>query len=394
MLDITQIIEEVKTEFEGGNSLPVNWDIAVRLAVKNVMRNTRPEELKRVVPLYGGLAQDLFNYYAPPDILAPSDIYNNTKARRFSYSPNRPFYASPEVGNVYTIETVNGRKYIVMRHSEVASVHVIDAMDTVGTKTGGNPTLNQHNFILGSGAIEATFDDTGTVEFGDNLTAALDITPYLRGVLIIPIYLSDATKLNSLELRLKTTDANYYKVVSTADSIGDYFSNGWNYVRFDLANKVSVGSPTPANITEWSIIGDAKTGTTVTVIFDRLTIQKFAPYYFQYYSNRPFVNGENGEYWQADVSYARADKVLFEDDLAQVLHYELCLVVNMSSTYNSADSDVAKGFKEQLVRAWQNYWADHPSDQALLTYNIGAQISKTDDIDFGTVDYGAESLDE
>lgn len=390
MIEATTLIDDVKGEFEGGNSLSVSWDTLIRRAVENVLDNCRPETLKRTVPIYGGLAHEVYAYYCPNNVLVPSDLYTNDGTRHWSYVAPKMFHKQQK-NNTYTIEYINGARFIMVRHSLNLGSLTIDAMDALGTKTGGSPALNTHNYIMGSGAVEATFTDAG-VEFGDDITA-IDISSYLaNGVVILPMYLTDADKLSSIEIRLKTDDANYYKLVSTSDSIGDYFVNGWNMVKFQMASKTTVLSPDSTNITEWSIIGTTTTGNTLKIIFDKFTIQLFNPYYLEFYSNAPYISGSTGTYWQTTISYSNDDKINFDRDVAGILHYELCMLVVQSSTFDNVDSQASRRFEGQLKRKYQAYWETHPSSEAPMSYSKSPEIDISQDIDYGRIQDDTESI--
>lgn len=378
MIETSTLITDIKGDFEGGASLSVNWDTVIRRGVENVIENCRPETLKRRAPLYGALAKDVFIYYCPPDVLVPSAIYTNDGKRKFTYVPPRVYYEQ-EKDNHFTIEYLNGARFIVVRHALVPTSLTIDAMDAVGTKTGGSPALNEHNYLSGGAAVEATFTDAG-VEFGDDMTE--DITDYyLRGIAVIPAYIPTAANLTSLELRLKTSDSAYYKVITTQDDIDDYIVDGWNILRFSLANKTTVGSPNPATITEWSIIGTTDSGTTLKIIFDKFTLQNFTPYYLQYYSNRAYVDGATGALWKETVDSGNADKINMDRDVSGILHYECCLIVQQSGTYTQRDPAGGQGFAEQLRRKYQNYWAVHPSDEQPHSYSKSPEIDVNQDED-------------
>ncbi len=372
MIEITQIISDIKGEFEGGVSLSIDWDALIRRAVKNVLDNTRPNTLKRTVPLYGGLSENLTHYYCPSDVFAPSDIYpNGDENRVFKYQPPKAFYRNNDFDR-YTIEYVNGVRVIVIRHQVDTSIIVIDAMDVVGTKTGGTPTINEHNYLYGSAAIEFSLTDAG-VTMSDTLSSAIDISDYLRGVILLPGYLKTAANLASIEIRLETTVSDYYKVVSTVDSIGDYFRDTWNFIKFEMASKTEVGSPDATDITAWKIIGTTESGETLTIIVDKFTIQKFTPFYFQYYSNRAYINGTTGALWKETPQESKQDKVNFEPELQGILHYELAILVRNASNFTPISSKQGT-FEQQLSRKWGNYIAIHPSDEAPLSYSKSPQI--------------------
>lgn len=380
MIEATTIIEDVKSEFEGGNSLSLDWDTVIRRAIENVMDNCRPETLKRRVPIYGGLAQEVYMYYCPTDVLVPSDIYTNDGLRKFSYVPPAQFYRQLN-NNTYTIEYINGVQFLVIQHDTSKSSLTIDSMEEVGTKSGGSVALNEHNYLVGGASIEAIFTDAG-VTLTDTIDA-LDISDHLKGVVLLPSYIPTADNLASIKVRLLSSAGNYYQVTSTADSIGDYFANGWNIVKFDMANKTTVGSPVSTAITSWEIIGTTTTGQTMTIVFDKFTLQNFVPFYLEYYSNSPYISGSTGAYWQSTISYTNNDKINLNRDVSGILHYEMCLLVVQSSTFDAVDGQASKRFEGQLRRKYDAYWSNHPSSEAPLTYSKSPEIDMSIDTALG-----------
>lgn len=390
MIEATTLIADVKGDFEGGNSLSVDWDTLIRRAVKKVLENSKPDTLKRRVPIYGGFAKDLYVYYCPSDVLTPSDIYDaesiafiGERKPAFVYKPPKAFYAQRD-DKSFTIEYINGKRFIIARREISKASTTLELFDAVGTISGGTPTLNTFNHLFGSGAVQATFTDAG-VEFGDTLDTAIDLTDYYQyGVAVVPVYISDVSKLSALELRLKTDNSNYYSVSLAGDSNSNQLVNGWNFLRFELANKSTTGSPTVTNIAKWSIVGTTTTGNTLTMIFDKITVQVSAPYFFEYFSSSPYISGSTGAYWQSTISYANNDQINLDyNELGDVLHYEMCMLVVQSATFDNVDGQASKRFEGQLRRSWQAYWAEHPSGQAPLSYNIAPEIDISQDIDFG-----------
>lgn len=372
MIQTSDIISDIKQDFEGGKSLAVDWDSIIRRAVETVIENCKPETLKRVVPIYGGLIRDILVYYCPSDVLVPSMIYGNDGKVLYRYVAPKIF-REQQNQDEFTIEYLNGVRFILIRHARTLSELVIDEMEAVGTKTGGTPTLNTHNFLNGAGAVEATFTDAG-VEFGDDISQTDISDYYLRGVALLPSSIPTAANLVSLELRLKTTDADYYSLITTADSISSYIIDGWNQIRFDFANKTTTGTPDPENIVEWSVIGTTTSGKTMTIIFDRLTLQKTAQQYFQYISKNAYIDGTTGVYWKASLETAINDQVNIDRDVRGILHYECCLLVQQSGTFDRIDSNATRRFEGQLQRKYLNYYAEHPSDSSPISYSISPQI--------------------
>lgn len=376
MIETSTLISDLKEDFEGGVSLAVDWDTVIRKGVEATIENCRPETLKRRYPIYAGVASGLFIYYCPPDVLVPSAIYGNDGKRKLRYVPAKIYYEQ-ENDNDFTVEYINGARFIVARHAISETSLTIDAMEELGTKSGGSAALNTQNFLQGGAAVEATFTQAG-IEFGDEIDA-LDLTDYLNGLALFSAYIPTADNLVSLQLRLKTDNSNYYKFLTTADDIDDYLVDGWNAVRFAIANKTAVGSPDITNITEWCIIGTTATGTTLKIVFDNFTIQKAAITYLQYYSNAAYINGSTGALWKDTVENASFDKINFNRDVAKILHYECCMIIQQSGTFDRVDGQATSRFMQQLKRAYQNYWSIHPSDEAPLSYSKSPQIDISDE---------------
>lgn len=389
MIEATTLKSDVQGEFEGGNSFSVDWDTLIRRAVENVLDNCRPETLKRRVPIYGGLAQEVYIYYCPDDVLVPSDLYTNDGTRKFSYVPPKQYYKQLN-NNTYTIEYINGVRFLVVRHNITASMLTIDSMEAVGTKSGGSVALNQHNYLVGSASIQASFTDAG-VTLTDTLATAIDISDYLKGVTLLPTHIPTAKNLSSVVIRLLSSSGNYYQVTTAVDSVGDKLVDGWNIMRFDMANATQTGSPDATAIASWEIIGTTTTGETMTLTFDKFTIQKTNPYYLEYYSNKPYATSAN-VMWQSTISVSAQDKINFDRDVAGILHYELCMLVVQSATFDSIDSQISKRFEGQLKRKYQEYWAVHPSSEAPLTYSKSPQIDLHIDSAFGRVQDDTESI--
>jgi len=249
---------------------------------------------------------------------------------------------------------------------------LVDNMNALGTKTGGSAALNEHNYLFGSGgAIQAIFTDAG-VTLSDTLSATIDISDYLKGIVLLPTYIPTADKFSSIVVRLISSSGNYYQVTTTADSIADFLIDGWNLIRFNLANRTTTGSPVATAITSWEIIGTTTTGETETWIFDSFTVQKTNPFNFDYYSNKPFVSSL-GVLWQSAIEYT-TDSVNIDRDVRGILHYELCLLVVQSATFDKIDSQASKRFERQLQRKYEAYWAVHPSAELPHSYSKSPEI--------------------
>ena len=372
MYTVASEITDLKGEFEGGNSLRVNWYSLLRRGLHNLLDNVSPETLKRKVPIYGGLAKNLSIYYCPADVLVPSDLYSNDGLRRYKYMPPAQFYRQT-LYDKFTIEYVNGVRFLVIRHSIDESALILDEMSSTTGFTQTNITLaeNDQNYLSGSNALSGTLSGA-SANILKTLESAQDITDYARGVAIVPLYLTDEDDFVSASLQLLTSSGNYFQVATTQDSIGDNTIDGWNLLRFDLASRTSVGSPNIASITQFRLTITTTLGTQ-KVIVDRITLQKSALFYFEYYSNYGFIDGATGG-WKDEPEDGSNDYINLNRDSAGILHYEVAKLVLQGAKFDRTDSQIAKRFKEELDNKYDQYFLRHPSSEMPISYNISPSI--------------------
>mgnify|MGYP000877136118 CR=1 FL=1 len=377
------VIADVKEDFEGGSSLSVSWDRMLVRGAENVLDKIKPKTLNRSVPIYGGLTGLLQYYRSPDDVLVPIGIFDNTGEKLFSYLPPKQFREHPDRNDVFTIETVNGLQMLRLRKDLATSSLVISECDAVGSITGTvTPTLNTFNYKSGSGSLQVGIDDTLRY-FGDTFSTPQNMTSYLEGNSIVPIYVTDKSKVSTVQLELRTDGSNYYTLTfSTA-----YMRNGWNDVSTQLAEKVATGTPNIASIASWRMNVQAVTGQTTTLLFDRITLQTAKAYFFNYVSNKVFIDGVTGE-WKDDVAES-VDYVNFDRDLLGILHYEMCVLVDQAISKKNTGQGQAKtsGFIGLLKTKYAQYWEKFPSEEEPLSYSISPEIDKTIDDTGGVISY-------
>jgi hypothetical protein len=151
--------------------------------------------------------------------------------------------------------------------------------------------------------------------------------------------------------------------------------NGWNYVSTELIEKVATGSPNITSIASWKMNFQATATNTTTILIDRITLQSSAIFYFNYVSNRAFIDGTTGV-WKDDVA-EDTDYVNFDRDLLGILHYEMCVLVDQATTKRSAKANTAQvsAFIGQLKTKYAQYWEKFPSEEEPLSYSISPEIA-------------------
>lgn len=458
MIPISRAISDLKTEFEGGSSFKVDFYTLFRRGGENLLGTIRPDSLKRVVPIYGGLSRHAGNavaMYCPDDVLVPCAIYDNSGRRIFKFSPSAAFHSDEyrNEDNTFTIETINGVKYLMVRAGVNKSQIVIHEMDAVaGVTSDQTLALNQFNYLSGTGAVQRTFAaksgtaftadastdfltdaahglvngdrvmvynsggalpaglSANTVYFIVNKTndtfqlaltsggsaidlttagtgtnywyaatqnemsgtlSSVDISAALRGVAIVPMYLTAAADIDRIELILEEDTGKYFTLTSAENAISSTLRDGWNMGRFSIANATQTGAPDSTNLTKWRlriILEDGKTAQ--TVIVDQITVQQSEFFQFEYYSKHLFIDGTTGAWKSVPVAgdYINLD----DDDAIGALHYETAILTYQAAAFNRVDSGEKPGFEQQLARKYAAYRATHVSSEKPLSYNIGA----------------------
>ncbi len=363
----------IQTKFEGGGSLSVDWHENAQEAGEALLIEINPTTLKRRVPLYGGLNSATNIYYCPADMRVPSTLYSNTTREKWTYVAPQAYHLGSN-DYEFTIETINGVRFLLIRHSLASGSLDIDSFDSVGSKTGVALTVNTFNYLSGTGALEGTFSDTLT-DVIETLATAIDITDYKRGSAIVPTNFTTAEDVASVQLILETDASNYYTMTSTADGVGDHFIDGWNITRFDLAKAVATGTPVDTNITAYKLVLTMATGTSQTVIIDKLQLEKTVHYNFEYYSRYMFIDKDDGS-WK-EISGDDADIINLSTDEANIMVYEGARLVSLGATKPKAKRGKNTDFDVEVTRKYNAYWAENPSTALPQSYDGGAGISKT-----------------
>ncbi len=367
---VSEYKSRIQSKFEGGTSLSLDWYTNAKEAGEALRGEIAPPSLKRVVPIYGGLNNETGVYYCPTDVDVPSTLYNSKDAReKWEYQPPMAYHRNEE-DYKFTIEEINGVKFLLVRHALASGTLTVDKFDAVGSKTGVTLVVNTHNYLTGTGALEGTFTDA-LVEVSEVLSSVLDITDYKRGVALCPINFETAEDVASVELILKTDASNYYTMISTSDSVGNYFRDGWNMVRFDIAKAVETGTVTDTSIASYTLNITMNSGKTQTVIIDKISLEKTTHYNFEYFSQYLFRDKDDNS-WKATAD-DDADIINLGEKEAGILVYEGCRLVGFGGKKKKGIAN----FDEELLRKYNAYWANNPSSELPPSYSSSPNIGKT-----------------
>lgn len=368
---VSQYKTRVQARFEGGKSLSVDWHLNVQEAGEILRQNINPPTLKRVAPIFGGLNAETSMYYCPDDVGVPSALYNNTTREKWEYMPAQAFHLNEE-DYKFTIETINGIKFLFVRHSLASGTLVVDKFDVVGSKTGVTLSTNAFNYLTGTGALQGTFSDSLT-DVIETLATAIDITDYKKGVALIPANFVTAEDVASVKLMLYTDDSNYYTMSSLVDSVGDYIRDRWNMIRFEIANAVATGTPTDTNITKYKLEITMESGKSQIVIIDKISLEKAVAYNFEYFSTYMFKDKDDNS-WK-NTTDDDEDIINLDEKEASILVSEGAILVGESAT--KPNKKQGQDFISSLARKYSNYWANNPSSELPPMYSGLTDISKT-----------------
>lgn len=367
---VAEYKSRIQSKYEGGSSLTVDWYTNAKEAGEALRGEIKPPSLKRLVPIYGGLNNETGVYYCPADVDVPSTLYNPKDDREnWEYQPPQAYHRNEE-DYKFTIEDINGVKFLYVRHSLASGTLTVDKFDVVGSKTGVTLSINTHNYLTGTGALEGTFTDT-LVEVSETLVNVLDITDYKRGVALCPINFETAKDVASVELILKTDASNFYTMISTSDSVGNYIRDGWNMIRFDIAKAVKTGTPTDTSIASYTLNITMKSGKTQTVIIDKISLEKTIAYNFEYFSTHLFRD-RTTNIWKA-IADNDADIINLGEKEAGILVYEGIRLVS----FGGKKTKGVANFNEELLRKYEAYHASNPSSELPLSYTSSPKIGKS-----------------
>lgn len=306
-------------------------DQTINDAVRAVNSEMDLRSARRMVTIQPGIFDDVLAYPAPVDIKAKRLVslseqkngnevyygfnlipYEQFNAKLGFY--NRDFTDDTQVrfGNqreLYTVafDELNEVKRMLISAPQSGTQQTITTLDSL-TAGGGlwtafgdafNVDADLGNYVQGQGSIK--FDINGaaglTAGIYNATMTAFDISSFFatNDSFFTFAYLSNVTGVNSYTLRIGTNATNYYQITITATHSNTAFAVGWNTLRFDATNFVTVGTPDPTAC-QYVALFMNKEATKInqsTFRFDSLVARTGTVLNVRYYSKFPWktVNG-------------------------------------------------------------------------------------------------------
>lgn len=228
------------------------------------------------------------------------------------------------------------------------------------------------DYIEGNGSLRFQTDTTdsadSTIGIQGTLTA-FDISPYkARGSAFVDAKITTYdTGIHQLTVRLGTDSNNYYQISDSTQNDCSAFQSGWNKVRFDLANRTTVGTPTDTAIAYAALFYSRDT-TTVALLhlndtdwaFDNLVLKRGKYYLLSYYTRNV---------WQ-DTALTLSENSSHDSHALMVQNDELEVIMAKAAELASQhlrDYEDVKYYQSEYKRLKESYLMSNPSQASVLT---------------------------
>ena len=236
-----------------------NLNGVINRAARQLLLDIDPQETKRQVEFVAPIFNTVFDYPIASDVKGnkiidirpqidriPQDVWTQGYSQAFDVAKQNIF----SFKNMFTINFNTSLKTIRINApflNPPVIINQIEAISTNGTwATGGtasNLTVNNTNYAQGAGSLQ--FDVTTGAAYIENSTmSALDMTqPLNQSSIFTWVYVPDASKLTSVDVRWGSSSSNYYHQTVTQTQQGTAFQNGWNLCQCVWASATVVGTP-------------------------------------------------------------------------------------------------------------------------------------------------------
>ncbi len=173
----------------------------------------------------------------------PYDTVRKQYADAFDRSKNMVFN-----GSQIAFEYLNGTP--ILRVSTINTIQRI-ILDTMASITGwvasgfmSTPVQDTAVYYQIPASLRFNLTGAGVGSLTKTLSSSIDLTRYEGlGVIFLPVYISDPTKITNLIAKIGSDSGNYYTETQTAGFIGALQANQWQLVAFDLSTATTVGTP-------------------------------------------------------------------------------------------------------------------------------------------------------
>jgi hypothetical protein len=344
-------------------------------AARNVLTRLDPHETVREANIENAIFDDVFTYTSPANLKGDKIIdiqpqVNRVSGQKYTKSLIADFNRTNDLKQ-FNIVYKNGVKFLRLKDNSAPSKRVLTPIDSItgwsASFAAANITLDSLNFISGNKSLNFDLTTSASVGVIENSTLPeVDLSDTdTQNSAFVWVFLPTANKVTSITGRLGSSSANYYSVTVSTSHEGQVFQDGWNLLRFDIADGTETGT------VDWSAISyvqlrfahDQSGMTDVRV--DSITIGVGKLYTVYYYSNTLFQGIDGSLKTRPTLD---TDLILLEQDAYNIALYETAYLVAQELQGENGSFDESY-FRRKLdgdntqVGLYRKYTMSYPSQQ-------------------------------
>jgi hypothetical protein len=382
-----ELKERINAGIKGKRGMLSDFDGTINDTVRSVTSDVLDlRSLRRRSLIAPGLFDDVFSYPLPVDLkgnrivsIHSQDLTNTY--RRYSLIPFEDFGEQRKVGTIAINDHDQVRKLLISSPITNSNMRVstLDALNSGGGTWGifGTTTevvADQAFYVYGSGSLRFDIGAAiGTTAGIVNSTLdVFDFSAHLEQTssAFVFVYIPNAANITGFTLRIGQDSTHYHAVSATQTHFGTAFVSGWNLVRFDMANKTTVGTVDATDGRYVAIILDKAT-TKVSETgyrFDNLVLGTGTPQFIYYYSQYPWIDSVTGA--RVATASRDGDILVADEDEYSLFVYKGIELAGVEVDEFPTSQYAMQMFNTQAAK----YGRDYPSEAMLMTTDYQAQF--------------------
>ena len=410
MILITEILEDIKSQFPGGNSDTISSSLILKKTIRRFLTNVNPRNLIRKQKIINGLSynKSLDYWTCPEDIRKPisiediqgqqiaqyfpPDIYSQ-KINQSFYNGNYNFNYNPSgrysvfQDSYFTTEYINGKQFLRIRYSNNAvkpTLELNNALSLNGVSNDSNQQtssisnyinlLDQTTILLTSSQI----NNTSYTNFPIENETIQWILNNIRddSFIILPCHIEDVSILNNISVKIISKDNNniVQQTINIGNVSGSSLTNGDNFIQIPFTANQTYNSIYNYYL---SISISATTQQTQTniakVYFSKMIYSLLSFFYIKYLSENLYSSDTASflpKYQDGITKYINIDNQLYNI-------FYLCGCIEYDSIKSAnKKSDRLAGFLTDLNIALKDYYLQYPDSEKYPQYDSSPAIVK------------------
>lgn len=288
-----------------------NIDGLIDRAARQLLLDVDPQETKRTLEFVNPVFNGVFDYPIAADVKGNRIIDIKPQVRRlpldiWSQSYNQEFDVFKSniltLKNMFTMNFNTGIKTIRINAPFLNNPIIVNEAENVTSNgtwtvagTGSNLTTDNVNYVQGTGSLK--FDSTAGVAYIENSTmTAVNLSSYEnQSSFFVWVYAPTGTNLQSVNLRIGSSSANYYSLSVTQNQNQTAFVNGWNLCQFDWKDMSVTGTPSSSSLS-YVRVSLTTTGTNTGLRVNGIDSILGSILEYEYYSKYLFRDSDTGAF--------------------------------------------------------------------------------------------------